>query len=78
MGKEMYRGVMQTTVTVPDGKKSVIMLTENFVTMLRKNVFVKLSSVVRWIKKGKSLDDILDFSSLPPDRVQQLFTETQK
>ena len=34
--------------------------------------------VVRLIKKGKSLDDILDFSSLPPERVQQLFTENQK
>lgn len=34
--------------------------------------------VVRWIKKGKSLDDILDFSSLPPERVQQLFAEHQK
>ena len=34
--------------------------------------------VVRWIKKGKSLDDILDFSSLPPERVQQLFEEHQR
>ena len=34
--------------------------------------------VVRLIKKGKSLDDILDFSSLPPERVQQLFAEHQK
>lgn len=34
--------------------------------------------VVRWIKKGKSLDDILDFSSLPPERVQQLFYEHQQ
>lgn len=31
--------------------------------------------VVRWIKKGKSLDDILDFSSLPHERVRQLFDE---
>ena len=31
--------------------------------------------VVRWIKKGKSLDDILDFSSLPQERVLQLFDE---
>ena len=34
--------------------------------------------VVRWIKKGKSLDDILDFSSLPPERIHQLFAEHQK
>ena len=34
--------------------------------------------VVRLIKKGKSLDDILDFSSLPLERVHQLFTENQK
>ena len=34
--------------------------------------------VIRWIQKGKSLDDILDFSSLPPERVQQLFIENQK
>ena len=34
--------------------------------------------VVRWIIKGKSLDDILDFSSLPPERVHQLFAEHQK
>ncbi len=34
--------------------------------------------VVRWIKKGKSLDDILDFSSLPSERVHQLFAEHQK
>ena len=31
--------------------------------------------VIRWIKKGKSLDDILDFTSLPQERVQQLWNE---
>jgi hypothetical protein len=31
--------------------------------------------VIRWIKKGKSLDDIMDFSFLPQERVQQLFKE---
>ena len=29
--------------------------------------------VVKWIKKGKSFDDIMDFTSLTPERVQQLF-----
>ncbi len=31
--------------------------------------------VINWCKKGKSLEDILDFSSLPPERVKQLFAE---
>ena len=44
----------------------------------RHSVQEEENRVVRWIKKGKSLDDILDFSSLPPERVQQLFTEHQK
>ena len=34
-------------------------------------------SVIRWIKKGKTLEDILDFSSLPSERVQQLWDENQ-
>ena len=29
--------------------------------------------VIKWIKKGKSFDDIMDFTSLTPERVQQLF-----
>lgn len=34
--------------------------------------------VINWIKKGKSLDDILDFSSLSSDRIHQLFDEYHK
>ena len=34
--------------------------------------------VIRWIQKGKSLDDILDFTNLSEERVQQLFIETRK
>ena len=33
--------------------------------------------VVNWIKKGKSFDDIMDFTSLAPERVQQLFDENR-
>lgn len=33
--------------------------------------------VVNWIKKGKSFDDIMDFTSLAPERVQQLFAENR-
>lgn len=33
--------------------------------------------VVSWIKKGKSFDDIRDFTFLTPERVQQLFDETR-
>ena len=33
--------------------------------------------VVNWIKKGKSLDDIMDFTSLAPERVKQLFAENR-
>lgn len=33
--------------------------------------------VIRWIKKGKSLDDILDFTSLSQERVQQIWEENQ-
>ena len=44
----------------------------------RQSVQEEENRVVRWIKKGKSLDDILDFSSLPPERIQQLFDEHQK
>ena len=33
------------------------------------------SRVIRWIKKGTSLDDIIDFTSLSQERVQQLFDE---
>lgn len=33
--------------------------------------------VVRWIKKGKSFDDIMDFTSLSQERVKQLFDENQ-
>ena len=31
--------------------------------------------VVKLIKKGKSFEDIMDFTSLPQERVQQLFDE---
>ena len=31
--------------------------------------------VISWIKKGKSFDDIMDFTSLTSERVQQLFAE---
>ena len=31
--------------------------------------------VVSWIKKGKAFDDIMDFTSFTPERVQQLFDE---
>ena len=31
--------------------------------------------IISLIKKGKSLEDILDFSVLPPERVQQLWDE---
>lgn len=41
----------------------------------RQYVQEEENRVIRLIKKGKSLDDILDFSSLPPERVQQLFDE---
>ena len=33
--------------------------------------------VIRWIKKGKSFDDIIDFTSLTSERVQQLFAENR-
>ena len=33
--------------------------------------------VVRWIKKGKSFEDILDFTSLPQERVQQLWDKNK-
>lgn len=33
--------------------------------------------VVKWIRKGKSFDDIMDFTSLTPERVQQLFDENR-
>ena len=33
--------------------------------------------VVNWIKKGKSFDDIMDFTSLAPERVKQLFAENR-
>ena len=33
--------------------------------------------VVKWIKKGKSFDDIMDFTYLTPERVQQLFDENR-
>ena len=33
--------------------------------------------VVKWIKKGKSFDDIMDFTSLSPERVKQLFDENR-
>lgn len=33
--------------------------------------------VVKWIKKGKSFDDIMDFTSLTSKRVQQLFDENR-
>ena len=55
-------------------------LTTRFNTLLMKsvkNVREAEKRVVRLIKKGKSLDDILDFSSLPSERVQQLFDEHQ-
>ena len=33
--------------------------------------------VVHWIKKGKSFDEIMDFTSLSQERVRQLFNEHQ-
>ena len=33
--------------------------------------------VISWIKKGKTLEDILDFTVLPQERVQQLWNENQ-
>ena len=33
--------------------------------------------VVKWIKKGKSFNDIMDFTSLTPERVQQLFDKNR-
>ena len=33
--------------------------------------------VVNWIKKGKSFNDIMDFTSLTPERVQQLFDKNR-
>ena len=31
--------------------------------------------VINWCREGKSLEDILYFSSFPPERVKQLFAE---
>lgn len=42
-----------------------------------KDVQEEESRVVSWIKKGKSFDDIMDFTLLTPERVQQLFDETR-
>ena len=42
-----------------------------------KNAQEEENRVIRWIKKGKSFDDIMDFTSLPQERVQQLFNENQ-
>ena len=33
--------------------------------------------VVSWIKKGKSFEDSMDFTSLTSERVQQLFAENR-
>lgn len=33
--------------------------------------------VVKWIKKGKTFADIMDFTSLTPERVQQLFDKNR-
>ena len=33
--------------------------------------------VISWIKKGKSFEDIMDFTSLTLERVQQLFAENR-
>ena len=33
--------------------------------------------VISWIKKGKSFEDIMDFTSLTPERVQQLLNENR-
>lgn len=35
------------------------------------------SRVVKWIRKGKAFSDIMDFTSLTPERVQQLFDENR-
>ncbi|MBQ3442097.1 MAG: PD-(D/E)XK nuclease family transposase [Selenomonadaceae bacterium] len=35
------------------------------------------SRVVKWIIKGKAFSDIMDFTSLTPERVQQLFDENR-
>ena len=33
--------------------------------------------VIRWIKKGKSFEDIMDFTSLTPERVRQIFDQNR-
>ena len=52
-------------------------LTEEREKWERQSAQEEENRVIRLIKKGKSLDDILDFSSLPQERVQQLFDEHQ-
>lgn len=38
-----------------------------------KHIQEEENRVVKWIKKGKAFDDIMDFTFLTPERVQQLF-----
>ena len=43
-----------------------------------KHIQEEEKRVISWIKKGKSLEDILDFTFLSQERVQQLLIEHQK
>lgn len=42
-----------------------------------KHVQEEENRVVKWIRKGKSFDDIMDFTSLTPEHVQQLFDKNR-
>lgn len=42
-----------------------------------KHVQEEENRVVKWIKKGKTFADIMDFTSLTPERVQQLFDKNR-
>ena len=51
---------------------------EQAITAEREKYFQEEEKrVVNWIKKGKSLDDIIDFTSLAPERVKQLWAENR-
>ena len=53
--------------------------TEEKTIKREREKYLKLEEnrVINWCKKGKSLEDILYFSSLPPERVKQLFAENR-
>ena len=53
--------------------------TEKRTEKREREKYLKLEEnrVINWCKKGRSLEDILDFSSLPPERVKQLFAENR-